>query len=123
MALKAAINIEKVQLKRPADMTYVESFFNSLGSELDNSESPAVLRDETLFPYYSMALSKADAVEPLTRNQFSDALRGALARHRLATESDDLEKAKQFCLAFHEAIIRAIQQRPLGNARIDGRIR
>lgn len=124
LALRAAISIERSQLNKPVDLSAVGRFLDALDSEIDDSESVAVLKDETLFPYYSSALAKADDLEPLTRNQFSAAFRGALDRHKHAAEQGDgLEKIKQFSLAFHEAILRAIQQNTFGNDRIDGRIR
>lgn len=124
LALKAAINIERSQLNKSADLSSIGVFLDALDSEISDSESDSFLRDETLFPYYSSALEKADDIEPLTRNQFSQAFRNALNRHKHAAEQPGgLEQIKQFSLAFHEAILRAMQQNTFVNDRVDGRIR
>ncbi len=123
LALNAAITIERIQNRLPTENDQVDRFLNALTDEIDESSELSALRDETMYPFYSIALAKSTSDERPARNQFSGALKEALARHKSsAMEGDELEKVKRFCLAFHEAIVRASQRNSTTSPRFDGRL-
>lgn len=119
MALDAAIDIERHQKSKSSDMLGLNTFFSALS---DSDVQDSIFEDEALYPYYTAALSRVDDADDNGAN-FADMFRHILSQRTDEDKSlDEMEKVKNFCLAFHQAMALAAQNgRPTRHNR-DGRL-
>ena len=123
LALDAAISVEYAQRNPSASTADLDEFMSALSNQFKDADKGS-LRDETMFPYYSFALARSSDNQEPTRNQFPELIARMLAKREVQTEArDELEQIKQFCLAFHEAMVKAVLSGRPSRSQYDGRVR
>lgn len=123
MALDAAISVEHAQHNSAASMDDLEEFIAAISTQFESLEKGS-LRDETMFPYYSFALSRSFEGDEPIRSRFPELISRMLSKRQITgKETPELEQMKQFCLAFHEAMVKAVQSGRPNKAQQDGRVR
>lgn len=125
MALDAAINIELAEKNGNLNPTEdLENFLSAIKKQFNEDNNDLNLRDETMFPYYSFALARATNKEQPSRRNFSNLMSSMLRKQEKSGNTvDNQDQLKQFCLAFHEAMIRAVNANKPRKADYDDRVR
>lgn len=120
LALDAVIEIDAAKTKPPGDFSALRQFMSSLGAQIIEDNGNKLLRDETLYPFYSYALHQSAKDSFEGRKNFGVLMTEILGKHNFdAAKATDLSEIRKFCLAFHEAIVSSFMNKHSSTARDD----
>jgi hypothetical protein len=124
LALDAAIELDKARPQDGAKFPNLEKFLVQMKGQLHAGAGLQTLRDETMYPFFSYALTQASDSEIHDRGSFLHSMNAMIEKHNVDVgKLHELDNLKKFCVAFHESIISNTISAQISASRHDNSIR
>ena len=124
LAMDAAIELERIKSAKSGNIDVIDNFLSALREQWQPNSNKSILKDRTLYPVYSFALSKSGDCDFTPVDDIGNKINLILSEKLdRGSDTSKIDYLRNFCLAVHEALITDLMGQRISAKKNDDRVR